>query len=73
MSVYFVTLFFTDKVEKVNVNLDEKTVTITSNLSADELLEQLRKSGKAVSYVGVKKWDEFLSKFQKYGKLKLEV
>ncbi|KAH8388935.1 hypothetical protein KR215_007845, partial [Drosophila sulfurigaster] len=44
-----------DKVEKVNVNLDDKTVTVTSNLSADELLEQLRKSGKAVSYVGVKK------------------
>ncbi|XP_064551583.1 copper transport protein ATOX1 [Drosophila montana] len=44
-----------DKVEKVNVNLDEKTVSVSSNLSSDELLEQLRKTGKSVSYVGVKK------------------
>lgn len=51
----FLFLFLTDKVEKVNVNLDDKTVTITSNLSSDELLEQLRKSGKPVTYVGVKK------------------
>lgn len=62
-----------DKVEKVNVNLEEQKVTITSNLTSDQLLEALRKSGKQVSYIGVKKWDEFLSKFQKYGKLKLEV
>lgn len=66
-------LHFADKVEKVNINLEAKTVTVTSNLSSDELLAQLRKSGKTVSYVGVKKWDEFMSKFQKYGKLKLEV
>lgn len=59
--------------EKVNVNLEEQKVTITSNLTSDQLLEALRKSGKQVSYIGVKKWDEFLSKFQKYGKLKLEV
>ncbi|TDG44088.1 hypothetical protein AWZ03_009513 [Drosophila navojoa] len=44
-----------DKVEKVNINLEAKTVTVTSNLSSDELLAQLRKSGKTVSYVGVKK------------------
>ncbi|ALC45218.1 Atox1 [Drosophila busckii] len=43
-----------DKVEKVSINLDEKTVTVTSNLSSDELLEQLRKSGKTTSYIGVK-------------------
>ncbi|KAH8405364.1 hypothetical protein KR222_007088, partial [Zaprionus bogoriensis] len=44
-----------DKVEKVNVNLEEQKVSVTSNLSSDELLEQLRKSGKPVSYIGVKK------------------
>ncbi|EDV96629.1 copper transport protein ATOX1 [Drosophila grimshawi] len=44
-----------DKVEKVSVNLDERTVTVTSNLSSDELMEQLRKTGKSVSYIGVKK------------------
>ncbi|XP_023037194.1 copper transport protein ATOX1 [Drosophila willistoni] len=44
-----------DKVEKVNINLDEKTVSVTSNLSSDELLEQLRKTGKSTSYIGVKK------------------
>ncbi|KAH8270614.1 hypothetical protein KR018_012297, partial [Drosophila ironensis] len=44
-----------DKVEKVNINLDERTVAVTSNLSSDELQEQLRKTGKGVSYVGVKK------------------
>lgn len=63
-----------DKVEKVNINLEDRTVSVTSNLSSDELMEQLRKTGKSTTYVGVKKeWDEFLSKFQKYGKLKLEV
>ncbi|XP_023173076.1 copper transport protein ATOX1 [Drosophila hydei] len=44
-----------DKVEKVNINLETKTVSVTSNLPSEELLAQLRKSGKTVSYVGVKK------------------
>ncbi|KAH8259561.1 hypothetical protein KR026_006216, partial [Drosophila bipectinata] len=44
-----------DKVEKVNINLDDRSVAITSNLTSDELLEQLRKTGKGVTYVGVKK------------------
>ncbi|KAH8239178.1 hypothetical protein KR032_001559, partial [Drosophila birchii] len=44
-----------DKVEKVNINVEDRTVTLTSNLSADELMETLRKTGKTVTYIGVKK------------------
>ncbi|XP_037936483.1 copper transport protein ATOX1 [Teleopsis dalmanni] len=43
-----------DKVEKVSIDLDEKTVLVTSNLSADELLEVIKKTGKTTTYVGVK-------------------
>ncbi|XP_017042272.1 copper transport protein ATOX1 [Drosophila ficusphila] len=44
-----------DKVEKVNINLEDRTVSVTSNLSSDELMEQLRKTGKSTTYLGVKK------------------
>ncbi|KAH8293845.1 hypothetical protein KR054_005232, partial [Drosophila jambulina] len=44
-----------DKVEKVSINVEDRTVTVTSNLSPDELLETLRKTGKTATYVGVKK------------------
>jgi len=43
-----------DKVEKVSIDLDERTVQVTSNMSADELLEVIKKTGKATTYVGVK-------------------
>uniref|UniRef100_D3TNL5 Copper transport protein ATOX1 n=1 Tax=Glossina morsitans morsitans TaxID=37546 RepID=D3TNL5_GLOMM len=43
-----------DKVEKVNIDLDEKTVLVTSNLSGDELLDTIKKTGKATQYVGQK-------------------
>ncbi|KAH8257402.1 hypothetical protein KR038_008309, partial [Drosophila bunnanda] len=44
-----------DKVEKININVEDRTVTVTSNLSPEELMEQMRKTGKTVTYVGVKK------------------
>ncbi|XP_076810243.1 copper transport protein ATOX1-like isoform X1 [Clavelina lepadiformis] len=36
-----------------NVDLAAQKVTITSDLSQDELTEMLKKSGKAVTYIGV--------------------
>lgn len=45
---------FPDKVEKVSIDLDEKTVLVTSNLSGEELLEVIKKTGKSAQYVGVK-------------------
>lgn len=44
----------TEKVEKVDIDLDNKKVFVTSALSADELLETIKKTGKETSYVGVK-------------------
>ncbi|TMW50496.1 hypothetical protein DOY81_004424, partial [Sarcophaga bullata] len=43
-----------DKVEKVSIDLDEKTVLVTSNLPGEELLEVIKKTGKSTQYVGVK-------------------
>ncbi|CAD7005681.1 copper transport protein ATOX1 [Ceratitis capitata] len=43
-----------EKVEKINIDLDSKTVLVTSSLTADELLETIKKTGKATQYVGVK-------------------
>ncbi|XP_067648257.1 copper transport protein ATOX1 [Eurosta solidaginis] len=43
-----------DKVEKVSIDLDSKTVLVTSTLTSDELLETIKKTGKATQYVGVK-------------------
>lgn len=43
-----------EKVEKITIDLDSKTVLVTSNLTADELLETIKKTGKATQYVGVK-------------------
>ncbi|XP_023304163.1 copper transport protein ATOX1 [Lucilia cuprina] len=43
-----------DKVEKVSIDLDEKTVLVTSNLTGEELLEVIKKTGKSAQYVGVK-------------------
>ncbi|XP_076360056.1 copper transport protein ATOX1-like [Tachypleus tridentatus] len=41
-------------VNKVDIDLENKRVFIDSNLSSDELLEVLKKTGKKCSYVGVK-------------------
>ncbi|XP_075161505.1 antioxidant 1 copper chaperone [Haematobia irritans] len=43
-----------DKVEKVSIDLDDKTVLVTSNMSGEELLEVIKKTGKPAYYVGVK-------------------
>lgn len=43
-----------EKVEKVDIDLDNKKVFVTSTLSSDELLETLKKTGKEVNYVGPK-------------------
>ena len=65
--------FIADKVEKVSIDLDEKTVLVTSNLPGEELLEVIKKTGKSTQYVGVKEWNEMFCKFRKIAKLKLEV
>ncbi|XP_058461732.1 copper transport protein ATOX1 [Malaya genurostris] len=43
-----------DKVEKVDIDLDNKKVFVTSTLSSNELLETIKKTGKETNYVGVK-------------------
>ncbi|XP_052860616.1 copper transport protein ATOX1 [Anopheles cruzii] len=43
-----------EKVEKVEIDLDNKKVFVTSGLSADELLGIIKKTGKETSYVGVR-------------------
>lgn len=46
---------FADKVQNVQIDLDAKKVFVTSSeLTADELLEKIQKSGKQTTYVGVK-------------------
>ena len=46
---------FSDKVSKVNIDLPNKKVFVTSSvLSAEELTETLKKTGKEVTYVGSK-------------------
>ena len=42
------------EVEDFSVDLEGQKVTVTSSkMSSDEILEKLKKSGKAVSYVGL--------------------
>jgi len=44
-----------DKVENVQIDLENKKVFVTSSqLNADELLESIKKTGKTTSYVGLK-------------------
>ena len=43
-----------DAVTSVETDVGEKKVTVTSTLSQDELLEALQKTGKEVSFLGVK-------------------
>lgn len=37
--------------EKVNVNLQEQKVEVTTNLTSDEIMEIIKKTGKEVMYV----------------------
>lgn len=53
--ILFLLFLFADKVEKVTVSLEEQKVRVTTSLPSDKILEALRKSGKTVTYVGVKK------------------
>lgn len=46
--------FIPEKVEKVDIDLENKKVFVTSMLSSDELLETIKKTGKETSYVGLK-------------------
>ncbi|XP_055619437.1 copper transport protein ATOX1 [Toxorhynchites rutilus septentrionalis] len=43
-----------EKVEKVDIDLENKKVFVTTNLTSDELLETIKKTGKEVSYIGLK-------------------
>lgn len=46
---------FSDKIEKVQIDLEAKKVYVTSaELNANELLEKIKKTGKETSFVGVK-------------------
>ncbi|KAG7198208.1 hypothetical protein KM043_005616 [Ampulex compressa] len=42
-------------VNNVKINLQEKKVFVTSTLSSDEVLQALKKTGKATEFVGVQK------------------
>lgn len=47
--------FIADKVQNVQIDLDAKKVFVTSaELTADELLEKIQKTGKQTTFVGVK-------------------
>lgn len=46
-----------DKVQNVRIDLDNKKVFVTSSeLSADQLLEAIKKTGKTTNYVGLANW-----------------
>lgn len=46
--------FFLDKVQNVRIDLDNKKVFVSSSdLSADELLETIKKTGKTTNYIGL--------------------
>jgi copper chaperone len=47
-------LFQGQGVEKIDISLEDQTVLVTSTLSADQLLETIKKTGKTTSYIGVK-------------------
>lgn len=40
-------------VENILISLPDQKVTVTSTLSADQLLEVIKKTGKKTSYVGI--------------------
>ncbi len=41
-------------VDAVQIDLPGQLVSVTSTLTSDQLLESLKKTGKAVTYVGLK-------------------
>ena len=41
-------------VDSVSIDLPANQVLVTSTLTSDQLLETLKKTGKAVSYIGLK-------------------
>ncbi|XP_039281326.1 copper transport protein ATOX1 [Nilaparvata lugens] len=41
-------------VDDVQIDLKDQKVLVASTLSADELLETIKKTGKATTYIGVK-------------------
>ena len=47
--------YITGDVTEIVTDVDKKTVTVTSTLSAEKLKETLEKTGKEITYVGVKK------------------
>lgn len=51
----YVGIFIADKVQNVQIDLNAKKVFVTSTeLTADELLEKIQKTGKQTTFVGVK-------------------
>ena len=47
-------MYLVDAVSNIETDVASKKVTVTSTLSQDELLEVLQKTGKEVSFIGVK-------------------
>ena len=47
-------MYLVDAVSNIETDVASKKVTVTSTLSQDELLEALQKTGKEVSFIGVK-------------------
>lgn len=43
-----------DAVQDLNIDLENKKVFVTTTLSSEEILEALKKTGKAASFVGEK-------------------
>jgi len=39
-------------IDKIEIDMDKQRVYVTSALSSDELLETIKKAGKACSYIG---------------------
>lgn len=51
---FFYSTHISDKVQNVRIDLDGKKVYVTSSeLSADELLECIKKTGKTTNYIGL--------------------
>lgn len=46
-------LLVSDKVQNVRIDLDNRKVFVTSELSADQLMETIKKTGKTTNYIGV--------------------
>ncbi|GAB0097841.1 Atox1 [Sergentomyia squamirostris] len=42
-----------EQIDDVSIDLQEKTVLVTSTLPAEQILETIRKTGKTTTYVGL--------------------